>query len=127
MTTRSGWAGCGRPGCRCAGRQRRSTRRRQGLRHLLDEATPAASTGLRELVANSVADGTRAAYEKDWLDFDVFCRAHGYGDPLDATALVVGEYVNDLVRDRKAYSTITRRLAAIGFCQRLATGRHGHP
>ena len=32
-----------------------------GLRHLLDEATPAASAGLRELVANSVADSTAAA------------------------------------------------------------------
>lgn len=94
-----------------------------GLAQLLDEATPTASAGLRELVANSVAENTRAAYEKDWADFDVFCRAHGYGDPLDATALVVGEYVNDLVRDLKAYSTIARRIAAIGFCQQLATGR----
>jgi hypothetical protein len=40
-----------------------------GLRHLLDEATPTASAGLRELVANSVAASTRAAYEKDWRDF----------------------------------------------------------
>ena len=94
-----------------------------GLRHLLDEATPAASAGLRELVANSVADSTRAAYEKDWRDFALFCRVHGHGDPLDATALVVGEYINDLVRDHKAYATITRRVAAIGFCQQLATGR----
>ena len=94
-----------------------------GLRHLLDEATPAASAGLRELVANSVADSTRAAYEKDWRDFALFCRVHGHGDPLDASALVVGEYINDLVRDYKAYATVTRRVAAIGFCQQLATGR----
>ena len=94
-----------------------------GLRHLLEEAQPMASVGLRELVANSVAEGTRAAYEKDWRDFATFCRAHRLcDDPLDASALVVGEYVNELVRDRKAYSTITRRVAAISYCQRLATG-----
>jgi integrase len=94
-----------------------------GLRQLLDKATPAvASPALRDLIANSVAPTTRAAYEKDWLDFDVFCRAGRHGDPLDATAVMVGEYVNEMVRDRRAYSTITRRLAAISFCQRLATG-----
>lgn len=94
-----------------------------GLRHLLDEAHPVASSGLRDLVANSIAEGTRAAYEKDWRDFGSFCRAQrSCDDPVDATALAIGEYVNEMVRDRKAYSTITRRIAAISFCQRLATG-----
>lgn len=94
-----------------------------GLRQLLDEAAPAvASPALRDLIANSIAPATRAAYEKDWLDFDVFCRAGRHGDPLAATAVVVGEYVNEMVRDRRAYSTITRRLAAISFCQRVAVG-----
>ena len=94
-----------------------------GLRHLLDEAHPVASPGLRDLVANSIAATTRSAYERDWADFGIFCRANGYGDdPLDATALVVAEYINELVRDDKAYSTITRRIAAISWCQRIATG-----
>ena len=94
-----------------------------GLRHLLDEAHPVASRGLRELIANSISEGTREAYEQDWRDFGSFCRAHRLcDDPVDATALAIGEYVNEMVRDRKAYSTITRRIAAISFCQRLATG-----
>ena len=94
-----------------------------GLRHLLDEAHPVASSGLRELVANSISEGTRDAYERDWRDFGSFCRAHRLcDDPVDATALAIGEYLNEMVRDRKAYSTITRRIAAISFGQRLATG-----
>src|SRR4051812_41882535 len=36
---------------------------------------------------------------------------------------MVGEYINDLVRDHEAYATITRRVAAIEFCQQLAAGR----
>jgi hypothetical protein len=36
------------------------------------------------------------------------------------------EYVNDLVRDVKAYSTITHRVAPIRFCQQLASGRSRH-
>lgn len=94
-----------------------------GLAQLVDEANAAASPGLRDLVANSIAPGTRAAYEKDWADFEMWCRINDHGDPLDAPALSVGEYLNELVRDRKAVSTIERRLAAIAFCQQLATGR----
>jgi site-specific recombinase XerD len=91
-----------------------------GLRQLLDEGN--ASPGLVDLVLRSISDATRAAYERDWADFDTFCRIGGRGDPLDATALVVGEYVNDLVRTQMAESTIRRRLAAIGWAQQLATG-----
>lgn len=94
-----------------------------GLRQLLDEATPVASPGLRDLVANSVAPSTREAYERDWADFDLWCHLHGVADPLTASSVAVGEYLNELVRDRKAISTINRRLAAIGFCQHVATGR----
>ena len=76
--------------------------------------TPRSVAGLRS---------TREVYEKDWREFGSFCRAHRLcDDPVDATALAVGEYVNEMVRDRKAYSTISRRIAAISFCQRLATG-----
>lgn len=91
-----------------------------GLRQLLDEASPAASLGLRQLVAESLAPGTRTAYERDWADFDLWCRIHDIDEALDATALAVGEYVNELVRDRKAISTIRRRLAAVRFAFTLA-------
>jgi len=91
-----------------------------GLRQLLEEASPAASPGLRQLVAESLAPQTRTAYERDWADFDLWCRVHEIDDALDATALAVGEYVNELVRDRKAISTIRRRLAAIRFAFTLA-------
>jgi integrase len=91
-----------------------------GLRQLLDEASPAASTGLRQLVAESLAPATRTAYERDWADFDLWCRVHDLDETLDATPLAVGEYVNELVRDRKAISTIRRRLAAIRFAFTLA-------
>jgi integrase len=91
-----------------------------GLRQLLDEASPAASVGLRQLVAESLAPATRTAYERDWADFDLWCRVHDLPESLDATPLAVGEYVNELVRDRKAISTIRRRLAAIRFAFTLA-------
>lgn len=94
-----------------------------GLQQLLEEASPVASMGLRELVANSVAPSTRDAYERDWADFDLWCHLHAVDDSLTASALTVGEYLNELVRDRKAISTINRRLAAIAFCQHVATGR----
>lgn len=93
-----------------------------GLRQLLDQAAPA-SPGLLDLVANSIAPATRAAYERDWADFELWARVHGVDDVLDeATPLLVGEYINELVRDRKAVSTIRRRLAALRWAFTL-TGR----
>jgi hypothetical protein len=79
-----------------------------GLRQLLDEAAAVASPGLRQLVANSVAAGTRSVYEKDWFDFEVFCRAHDYGDPLDATALVVGELTTTTPKIRGRRTRLAR-------------------
>ncbi len=91
-----------------------------GLRQLLAEATPRASAGLQELVANSVAATTRAAYEADWARFELWCAVRGT-DALDAGPLEVAEYINVLVRERLAYTTITRRVAAIGYALQLAT------
>jgi integrase len=91
-----------------------------GLAQLLDAAAPAASPELRQLVVESLAPATRTAYERDWADFDLWCRVHHIDESLNATPLAVGEYVNELVRDRKAISTIRRRLAAIRFAFMLA-------
>lgn len=112
----------GVPGERRIGTGRRPAAVSSGLRRLLDDATTpagppevlgAASPELRALVADRVSEGTRAAYEADWAAFDRWCGRRYRLDAIDATALVVAEYVSEMVTGEMALSTIRRRLSAL--------------
>lgn len=112
----------GVPGERRTGAARLPAAFSIGLQRLLDDpvapVTPpevlaATSTKLQSLVADRVSEGTRAAYEADWAAFDRWCGRRYRLDAIDATALVVGEYVAEMVSADMAMSTIRRRLSAL--------------
>jgi integrase len=69
-----------------------------------------------DLALRSWSPSTLDAYNADWRWFTAWCDVEaGLDDPLEADEHVVAEYVAAMVRDRLAYATIGRRLAAIAF------------
>jgi integrase len=78
--------------------------------------TASRAVGPGDLALRSWAPSTVDAYNEDWRTFTAWCRfSVGLVDPFDADEFVVAEYVAAMVRDRLAYATIGRRLAAIAF------------
>jgi integrase len=98
------------------------------LTHVIPAAGETPPPALAEL-AHRAADyarqtsaaSTRAAYAKDWRDFENWCAAM-HLDALPAAPATVGTYLADLA-GRLAVATLTRRLAAISTAHRLAGHR----
>jgi hypothetical protein len=65
------------------------------------------------------SDVTQRCYNGDYRSFERWCGKRG-AVSLPAHPLVVVSYVNDIAREGKRASTITRRVAAIGHHHRLA-------
>lgn len=118
-------------------RARQPAGRSAGLELLLRDANPAggggavevlggASAELQALLAERLAEGTRTAYEADWRQFTTWTLKHHGVEGLDASGLVVAEYVAALATalphtfQPAALSTIGRRLAAVRYGFELA-------
>jgi len=109
--TRAGWA---------AGEGRRD-----GRRHRAGRGIPAAlghgADAARGYAAASRAASTRLIYDADWNRFQTWCAARGEM-PLPADPGVVARFCAGEAEAGRAPSTITRRLAAIGWAHK----RGGH-
>ena len=73
----------------------------------------------RGYAAASRAASTRLIYDADWQRFQTWCAARGV-PPLPADPVVVARFCACEAEARRASSTITRRLAAIGWAHKLA-------
>ena len=82
----------------------------------------AAADAVRELVAESLAPATIAAYERDWQHFGGYCHAYAI-DPIDADAMMVASWIAQLANRGLTVATLHRRLAAITY----AFGLLGQP
>ena len=73
----------------------------------------------RGYAAASRAASTRLIYDADWHRFQTWCAARGV-PPLPADPGVVARFCANEAEAGRAPSTITRRLAAIGWAHKLA-------
>ena len=73
----------------------------------------------RGYAAASRAASTRLIYDADWRRFQTWCAARGE-PPLPADPVAVARFCAGEAEAGRAPSTITRRLAAIGWAHKLA-------
>ena len=96
----------------------------------MDDIVPAAAGGTpaalgqeadaaRGYAAASRAASTRLIYDADWRRFQTWCAARGV-PPLPADPVAVARFCAGEAEAGRAPSTITRRLAAIGWAHKLA-------
>ena len=72
-----------------------------------------------DYAAASRAASTRLIYDADWQRFQTWCAARGE-PPLPADPVTVARFCANEAEAGRAPSTITRRLAAIGWAHKLA-------
>ncbi len=83
---------------------------------LTDELTRAA-----DYARDAKSPATRRAYQSDWRHFEAWCAARG-AVALPASIETCAAYLATLADLGLKVSTITRRVAAIGYAHRLAAG-----
>lgn len=74
---------------------------------------------VKALVNESRAASTRRAYRSDWQLFTNWCEENGFVITLPIEPEVVAAYLTELFDEKKAISTIQRKLAAIAFAHKL--------
>jgi integrase len=75
----------------------------------------------QKFVEAARAESTRAAYRSDWRHFVKWCESRGYRSAPPVAGELVALYLADLAAvERRALSTITRRLAAIAEAHAIA-------
>ena len=88
-----------------------------------EDGSPAAlgqeADAARGYAAASRAASTRLIYDADWHRFQTWCAARGE-PPLPADPVAVAQFCAGEAEAGRAPSTITRRLAAIGWAHKLA-------
>jgi integrase len=96
----------------------------------MDDIVPAAEDGspaalgqeadaARAYAATSLAASTWLIYDADWQRFQTWC-ATGGAPPLPADPVTVARFCANEAEAGRAPSTITRRLAAIGWAHKIA-------
>jgi site-specific recombinase XerD len=74
---------------------------------------------VRAYLAAEKSENTRRAYATDWVDFQAFCEARG--EPfLQASPIVVAQYLAHLADAGRKTATIERRVAAIRYAHKAA-------